>query len=208
MKPFFSIVIAVYNRENLIIRALESLLNQNFKNWEAIIVDDCSTDRTLDSIKPFLSDSRLNLISSKNNLGVARARNLGINNASGNYITFLDSDDEYKLNHLTSRYEILIDSKIDLLHGGVEIIGDDFVPDKNDVSKMISLNDCKIGGTFFINSNVNNYLKYFDENVKYSEDSRMFEVFEQKNMLIEKTELKTYIYHRDSEDSICNTVNK
>lgn len=208
MKPFFSIVIAVYNRENFITRALESLLNQSFKNWEAIIVDDCSTDGTLDSIKPFLSDSRLNLIISKKNLGVAKARNLGINNAIGNYITFLDSDDEYKSNHLTSRYELLIDNKIDLLHGGVEIIGNSKVPDKNNVNKLIELSECVIGGTFFINSQLDRSLKEFDENVDYSEDSRMFEEFEQNKLFIKKTEMKTYIYHRDSDDSICNTVNK
>lgn len=208
MKPFFSVIIAVYNREFLITRALESLLNQDFKNWEAIIIDDCSTDMTLNSVKPFLSDKRLELISTETNSGVAKARNIGIKESTGNFITFLDSDDEYKSNHLKSRYNLLKNSEIDLLHGGVEIIGDNFVPDKNDLTKMIKLKDCVIGGTFFINSSLNERLKLFDETTTYSEDSKMFEIFEQNDLQITKTSLKTYIYHRDSEDSICNSVER
>lgn len=208
MKPFFSVIIAVYNRENYIAKALDSLLKQSYQNWEAIIVDDGSTDGTLNSIKPFLSDSRLSLISNATNMGVARARNIAIGKAIGNYITFLDSDDEYKENHLSSRYDILEGNNIDLLHGGVEIIGSDSVPDKNDLGTMIKIRDCAIGGTFFINSHTNNELKFFDENIKYSEDSKMLEMFEKNTKRIAKANSQTYIYNRNLEDSICNMIDK
>lgn len=204
MNPFFSVIIAVYNREKLILRALESLINQEFSNWEVIIVDDCSTDNTMKSIKPFLKDNRFICKALNVNSGVSKARNTGIRLSKGNYITFLDSDDEYKKNHLSSRYEILNESNLDLLHGGVDIIGDSKVPDKDDMNKMIEIDDCVVGGTFFINQKINNNLKLFDENVKYSEDSYMFDKFSENNLSIFKTNIKTYIYHREVEDSICN----
>jgi glycosyltransferase involved in cell wall biosynthesis len=138
------------------------------------------------------------------NSGVSKARNRGIVDAVGQYITFLDSDDEYKSNHLSSRYDILKTREIDLLHGGLEIIGNSEVPDKNDMTKMIAIEDCIVGGTFFINSVVNNRLKLFDENVAYSEDSFMYENFVNEKCIITKTDIKTYIYHRDVADSICN----
>lgn len=206
MNPFNSIVIATYNREKLITRAIKSVLNQDTNNWELIIVDDCSTDDTVLTIQSFLDDSRLSYYKTDVNCGVAIARNVGIKKAKGKYITFLDSDDEYKTNHLSSRYKILKDESIDLLHGGVEIIGNSKVPDKNDTSKLIELSECVIGGTFFINSRLDNSLKLFDENVSYSEDSKMYEEFERKNMRIMKTDIPTYIYYRDIADSICNTV--
>jgi len=208
MNPFFSIIIAVYNRENYIARAIESLIKQEYKNWEAIIVDDFSTDRTEKFIKPFLDDNRLSYWRMDENSGVAKTRNHGISKAQGKYITFLDSDDEFMVNHLHSRFKILNEREIDLLHGGVKIVGNTKVPDKNNTSLLIDVQDCVIGGTFFINSSSSKELKYFDENVKYSEDSKMFEEFEKKELIIVKTDLPTYVYHRDVDDSICNTVNK
>lgn len=208
MKPFFSIVIAVYNREKLISRAIQSVLNQDTDDWELIVIDDCSTDSTKNIIKPFLSESRLFYYKTEVNGGVAKARNVGIKKTKGNYITFLDSDDEYKTNHLSSRYELLKDEDIDLLHGGVEIIGNSKVPDKNDTNRLIEISECVIGGTFFIKSSLDNSLKLFDENVTYSEDSTMYEEYERRNMRIIKIDKPTYIYYRDIEDSICNTVNK
>lgn len=208
MKPFFSVVIAVYNREKLISRAIQSVLNQDTDDWEIIVVDDCSTDNTKNIIEPFLADSRLSFHKTEVNSGVAKARNVGIKKTKGNYITFLDSDDEYKTNHLSSRYEFLKDETIDLLHGGVEIIGNSKVPDKNDINQLIEISECVIGGTFFINSSLDNSLKLFDENITYSEDSKMYEEYEQRNMKIIKTDNPTYIYYRDIPDSICNTVNK
>lgn len=208
MNPFFSIVIATYNRENLITRAIDSVVNQDTNNWELIIVDDCSLDKTFDRIKSFFTDERIFYFKTDKNSGVAKARNLGISKSIGRYITFLDSDDEYKKNHLSVRYDLLENQNIDLLHGGVEIIGNRKGPDKNDKNKLIDISECIIGGTFFINSNINENLKLFDEKIDYSEDSELFEKFTRKNMKIQKTDYQTYIYYRDTEDSICNTVNE
>jgi glycosyltransferase involved in cell wall biosynthesis len=204
MKPFFSVIIAVYNRENHIAKAIESLLAQRFQNWEAIIVDDGSNDGTLNVIKEYNSDKRIKIIELPNNKGVASARNKGIEFANGDYLTFLDSDDWYKVNHLQSRYNILNENNIDLLHGGVEIIGKQMVPDKNDTTKDIDLSDCVIGGTFFINISTSESLAHFDNSIQYSEDSDLFDKFVDKGKTIVKTNLKTYVYNRTLDDSICS----
>jgi len=87
----FSIIIPSYNVEKFIKQTIQSVLNQSYTNYEIIIVDDGSSDKTIDIIKGFKSD-KINLIQS-NHQGVSVARNIGLKNATGDYIVFLDSDD-------------------------------------------------------------------------------------------------------------------
>jgi glycosyltransferase involved in cell wall biosynthesis len=90
----FSIIIPTFNRENLILKALNSIQQQNYKNYEIIVVDDCSTDNTLSLIKN-LNIINLKIISLKKNQGPGFARNEGIKFAKGEWIMFLDSDDVF-----------------------------------------------------------------------------------------------------------------
>ena len=92
--PLVSVVIPTYNRANLLKRAIQSVINQTYKNLEIIIVDDGSTDRTKDIVKTF-SDSRIQYIRHPENRGTSAARNTGIKNSKGNFIALLDHDDEY-----------------------------------------------------------------------------------------------------------------
>lgn len=94
-KCLLSVIIPVHNRPQLIKRSIESVRNQSFKNWELIIVNDNSTDSTVESITPYLNDTRIKLINREINEGAASARNVGITNANGMYISLLDSDDFY-----------------------------------------------------------------------------------------------------------------
>jgi len=87
-----SVIIPTYNRKHLISRAIKSVINQSFKPFEIIIVDDGSDDGTYQFINQFFRE--IKLIRQSNN-GVSSARNLGIKNAKGNWIAFLDSDDEW-----------------------------------------------------------------------------------------------------------------
>lgn len=88
-----SVIIPTYNRANLIDRAIESVLAQTYEKWELILVDDGSTDNTEESIQKYLEDPRIKYVK-KTNSGGAHSRNVGVENATGNYVTFLDSDDE------------------------------------------------------------------------------------------------------------------
>ena len=101
--PKVSVIIPVHNREKTIIRSIESVLNQNYSNLELIIIDDYSTDNTVKIIKRYIKDKpNIELIRNKKKLGVSKSRNKGILNSTGEYIAFLDSDDTWEKNHLSS----------------------------------------------------------------------------------------------------------
>jgi len=99
IKPKVSIVLPTYNRAHLIERAVKSLLQQAFNNFEIIIVDDNSSDNTFDVVSK-INDSRIKYFKNDANLGPSGSRNKGMQAASGEYIAFQDSDDEWMLNKL------------------------------------------------------------------------------------------------------------
>ena len=101
-----SVIIPVYNAENYLEQCLNSIKNQTYKNFEVIIVNDGSKDNTEVICKRFLEDDSRFRYFSKENGGVSSARNFGLDNANGHYITFIDGDDWVEHNHL----EILIKS--------------------------------------------------------------------------------------------------
>jgi glycosyltransferase involved in cell wall biosynthesis len=203
--PFFSVIITTYNRKMLLKRALQSLIQQTEIDWEAIIIDDGSTDNTEFEIKPFLDDSRLQFIYQKNT-GYSLAKNSGIFLAKGKYITFLDSDDEYVLNHLETRKQILTrHPEIDFLYGGLSVIGNEYVPDRFDNRKLIHLDDCVIGGTFFIKKELALSLNGFRD-IEMGSDADFFERVGATNSVIQKTSIPTYIYHRENPDSLTNIM--
>ncbi len=96
----FSVIIPVYNREKFILRAVESVLNQSFRDFELIVVDDGSTDRSVELLK----DYPLKIIREENR-GVSFARNIGIKASKGKIVAFLDSDDEWKRDKLKVQAE-------------------------------------------------------------------------------------------------------
>ncbi|HOF33112.1 MAG TPA: glycosyltransferase [Spirochaetota bacterium] len=104
-KPFFSVIIPVFNRKEFIERAVNSVLSQDLQDYELIIVDDGSTDG-LDNVI-FRSDI---IVIRKENGGVSSARNAGIRKASGEYIAFLDSDDEWKSNKLSLQQKFIVEN--------------------------------------------------------------------------------------------------
>lgn len=87
-----TIAIALFNNENYVSRCLESVKNQTYKNLEIIIVDDGSTDLSIEKCKPFLCDARFSILQ-KENGGLSSGRQMGLDNAKGDYICFIDADD-------------------------------------------------------------------------------------------------------------------
>lgn len=99
-KPTVSVILPVFNREKYIERAVNSILKQTLSDWELIIIDDGSTDNTGKICDGYsCQDSRIRVIHTKN-FGVSHARNTGLDIARGEWIAFLDSDDEYSANAL------------------------------------------------------------------------------------------------------------
>jgi len=206
---FFSVIITTYNRAALLTRALESLISQTEKDWEAILIDDGSTDDTYDQIEPYLNRYPQIQYKRQSNQGTVSAKNAGIASARGKFVTFLDSDDEYSDNHLQSRRLILEENlNVEFLHGGVKVIGNEYVPDRHDHSKKIHLSECVIGGTFFIKKAVALAFEGFKPFL-VGTDADLFERISKTKTTILKTELPTYIYHRESNESIThNLLNK
>ena len=205
-QPFFSVIITTYNRANLLVKALDSLICQTENDWEAIIVDDESTDDTYLRVLTYIqANSNIRYISVIHG-GEAMSKNKGISSSFGKYITFLDSDDEYELSHLQKRKEILMhDPSIRFLYGGTKIIGNQYVPDRFDPSKIIHLSKCTIGGTFFIEKDTLLKLKGFRK-IILGTDSDLFDRALEAGIAIKETKLPTYIYHRENEDSITNMM--
>ncbi|MEG8947711.1 glycosyltransferase family 2 protein [Rosettibacter firmus] len=203
--PVVSIILPTFNRINYLERAINSVLKQTFKDWELIIVDDGSTDNSIKLIDNFILKHENIRYLRHSNRKTPLSTNAGILASTGKFITFLGSDDEYKSEHLKLRVDFMNNNTdVDLIHGGVEIIGFPYVKDKNDLKKLIHLSECVIGGTFFGKRNVFFELGGF-RNLRYSDDSDFFERAQERFKII-KVDYPTYIYYRDTPDSICTTI--
>jgi len=103
---YFSIVIPTYNRTHRILKAIQSVLNQNFQDFEIIIIDDASKDNTEEVVQE-IKDKRVRYFRNETNLERCHSRNKGIKLATGKYICFLDSDDYHLPNHLETLYNTI-----------------------------------------------------------------------------------------------------
>ena len=202
--PEVSVILTVYNRAGYLRRCIDSLLAQSFTNWELISIDDGSVDNSHEILKGYESNHKNIKVARHENIKLPLSRNRGISLSSGKFITFLDSDDEYEKDHLLLRVKYMLEHpEIDLIHGGVDIIGHEYVRDKNEPEKFIHLSMCTVGATFFGKKKVFTGLNGF-KNIKYSEDSEFLERAEKK-FNVKKINFNTYIYHREAPDSITNT---
>lgn len=102
--PFFSVIIPTFNRADYVVNAIGSVLDQTFKDFELIVVDDGSTDQTAEALLRFLP--KLNVIRQRNS-GVSAARNRGADHARGRWLAFLDSDDQWHPTYLQTQREHL-----------------------------------------------------------------------------------------------------
>ena len=98
-----SIILPFYNSQKFLEEAIKSIINQTYKNWELLLINDGSSDDSLKIAKKYLRDKRLKLISYDKNKGPAYSRNLGIKEAQGEYICFLDSDDLWEKKKLKTQ---------------------------------------------------------------------------------------------------------
>jgi O-antigen biosynthesis protein len=122
-RPLVSVVIPTFNRADLVLRAIRSVLAQDYPAMEVLVVDDASTDDTAARVEA-LGDRRVRLLRQGKNGGVARARNAGMEAAEGDLIAFLDSDDEWLPARLGPQVDLLAraPARTALIHGGTEVI--------------------------------------------------------------------------------------
>lgn len=126
MNELVSIITPTYNAEKFIKYTIESVLCQDYENWELIIIDDCSKDTSREIVEEYMKlDKRIKMIALTKNSGVANARNNGINNAKGRYIAFLDSDDLWYANKLSIQISFMKREKCAFSYTGYEWINED-----------------------------------------------------------------------------------
>ena len=136
-KDLVSVIMPAYNAGEYIAESIESVINQTYKNWELIIIDDGSTDNTAAIINQFNSEPRIRYIYQENGRQ-GKARNLGIRNSLGKYIAFLDADDKWTPNKLSLQTEVLAgDNNIELLFSqGYNLTGNQVADLDTDVKKL------------------------------------------------------------------------
>ena len=182
--PFFSVIISTYNRAELLLDSIHSVLNQSFIDFEITVVDDGSTDQTKELIKSeFQSNPKLHYIFQQNTER-GEARNTGMRNSKGKYLVFLDSDDLMKENHLA-----VLNNTITLFpEYGLYATRYEFFNEKGIIKNSISpvlagsydINIVLLGNPFAVNFCVKNDL----DNINYFESNRIYSTMEDWMFLI------------------------
>jgi glycosyltransferase involved in cell wall biosynthesis len=207
-KTTISVLMAVYNTEFVYIkRAIDSVLKQDFQDFELIIIDDGSKENNRDMLLQYVEQHEDKLIYIRHhNQGQSASINRGVKNSNGQYITILDSDDEYKPHHLRACLAEI--ENLDLICSTTETIvnsdADYYVPDKDDHTQLIHLDETVLFGTLFGRKNVFHALQFKSG---FAADA---DFFEKASALfrVKKVNLRTYIYHRTMPNSICATLIK
>ena len=193
---------SVYNTDfPLVKRAIDSVLNQDFKEFEFIIIDDGSDEIFKIELENYVNLHANNIIYRYHfNCGQSKSINEGVLISTGKYIAIIDADDEYKPNHLSACLEEM--KQADLIASTTQTIVDKeddyYVPDKKDPTKLIHVDDCILFATLFGKKEVFEFVKF--EN-KYAADALFFENASKKFKTL-KVNLRTYIYYRNIPNSI------
>lgn len=197
---------AVYNTDfSYIKRAIDSVLNQDFQDFELIIIDDGSKENNRELLLECVEKNEDKLIYIRHsNRGQSESINRGVLNCVGEYITILDSDDEYKPNHLSACLSAI--DNFDLICSKSSTVVDDvndfYVPDKNDLTKLIHLDNSVLFGTLFGRKKVFSSINFKSG---FAADADFFEKAK-LNFRVKKADLRTYIYYRNIPTSICSSM--
>ena len=124
-QPIISVVMPVYNAESYLEEAIESVVSQTFKDFEFIIIDDGSSDNSLEIIKKFSKNDNRIFYISRENKGIIHSLNEGLNKSSGLYIARMDADDVSYPKRLEIQYNFMVENKLDICGGDYISIGQD-----------------------------------------------------------------------------------
>lgn len=203
--PRVSIILPVHNRRHLIQRAIHSVIEQTFTDWELLIVDDGSSDGLEELILPLLPANPKWRYMKHSHRKLAATRNLGVQAGLGYFATFIDSDDEYLPDHLRFRVAHMdAHPHLDMIHGGVVLNGPEeshWVEDAFHPEQKIHLSQCTIGATLFGKREVFIQSGGF-KRIPYSAESEFIERVSQRYK-IERVDFPTYLYYTGLADSIC-----
>lgn len=202
----FSIIMPAYNAQDSISESINSIFNQTYTNYELIVIDDCSTDNTYEVVK---KHPNIKLLQTPVNSRQGAARNIGLNNCTGNYILFLDADDEFYDNYVFEKLARLIHDKNfpDLIYGGMKITGKrdlTIMPNEENTLKSYRLGQNKwmnVTSLCIKNSIIQEHNIRFPENIRYEDVIFAFLAID-KSANYAYTDFITYLYiNRDNTTS-------
>ena len=203
-----SVLMTVFNTDFFYTkRAIDSVLQQDFQDFELIIIDDGSKENNRESLMDYVEkyEHKISYIRHSNR-GQSESINRGVLYSQGEYITIIDSDDEYKPNHLSTCLREI--NEMDLICSNSETIVDSendyYVSDKNDLTKLIHLDEVILFGTLFGRKKV---FTSIDFKTGFAADSDFYELATQL-FRVKKLDLRTYVYHRNIPNSICAIIKK
>ena len=213
--PRFSVIICAYNIESYISKAINSVLKQDFDNYELILVNDGSVDKTLEILKKYENKNKdkIRVIDNGRNLGLGKSRNIAIKQAKGEYIVHLDGDDTmYEKETLSKIDKTIGNENIDLIYFGVKYVGGDnkaHIPTEENSTREARI-VCDMH--FAVASKV--WRREFLEknNIEFIEDMYYEDMVYSIKATIMAKKLKygafpIYYYHRNREGSIMATPN-
>ncbi len=210
----FSIVIPTFNRSHLISRTISSALDQNYGNFEVIVVDDGSTDNTREVVSTF-KDSRLKYYYKKNEER-AVARNFGTKIATGDYINFLDSDDYLYKNHLKTAKEVVLQHDFpEFVHLAFDVIGengarfsrtDSVLSAEN--KRLLKGNCFSCNGVFLKRQTAENYPFNTDRKLSGTEDYELWLRLACRYPLFCSNEVTSAIVHHDNRSVLITDKDK
>lgn len=214
-QPFVTVGIPAYNAENFIGLAITSVLNQTYTDFELIITDDGSSDKTLEIVRSF-RDSRIMVVSDGQNRGISYRLNQQIEMAKGKYFARMDADDIMFVDRLERQIAYLEAHKdVDIIGGGAYIIDDEnnIIGKRVRESEIIITPDSWYNGASFIHPTVTGKIEYFrkygySDELKGVEDQNLWFRSSLESKLVDlpeivmfyrdplKFKLKTYLFRR------------
>ncbi len=216
--PLISVIIPVYNVERYLARCLDSVIQNTYRNLEIICVDDGSTDGSPEILRDYAQrDARITVIT-KENGGVSSARNAGLDRMTGEFVTFIDSDDFVHPQYFELFIKAEKDTNADMIIGGFRGVSDQELPVEMDIAEY-RLEDIKKVSVVqvFKNHYLGGYCTarlirksvigttHFDESLSYAEDSAfisaLWEQFEQMNCWV--LNQKQYYYYNRQDSATC-----
>ncbi len=140
-----SVITPSYNSEQFINQTITSVLNQTYKDWELIVIDDASSDNTIEIVNKFIKEhSNIRLIQNKKNSGAAISRNKGIEAAKGDFIAFLDADDLWKPQKLEKQIAFINEHQCDVCFSSYDLMNEEGDPLNAQIKALQSLSYKKL----------------------------------------------------------------
>ena len=210
--PFFSIIIPTYNRSSVLTNAIKSVLQQRFTDFEIIVVDDGSVDGTKEVVASLPDDCIRYFY--QNNQGVCLARNTGAQNAKGDYLIFLDSDDFVEQHWLEDFYNVLKETSYDIVYCNIKMIY------PNGTIKLMEANNpygkptksnvkgLDMTGSWVVKKNLFFKAGMYDENIKFGENNELRLRFHYEKSRIGIVDKYNFIYNASIDGGGKNYYNK